>query len=265
MQPIVHKTALITGASAGLGAEFARQLGAQGYDLILSARREARLQALAEGLQAQYPITVNILVVDLSQAAEIEQVAQAIQALPALELLVNNAGFGTNGSFDSVDPAKHEAMLQVHVNAPVLLCRAALPGMLARKHGFIINVASMAGLLPLRSVLYGSTKAFLITFSQTLEDSLIGSGVHIQALCPGFTITEFHETSEYEHYDRRRIPKLFWLSAEEVVRVSLADLHRRKVICIPGWLYRIAGGLARNSITYGLIHAIAKIRFKKVE
>jgi short-subunit dehydrogenase len=254
-------TALVTGASSGLGAEFARQLAAQGYNLILTARREQRLIELAGVLQSKHQITAETLTADLAQAEGIAKVAQRVAVQTDLEILVNNAGFGTKGHFAKVEPYKHDAMVQVHVNAAVLLSRAALPGMIANHRGYIINVASIAGLLPLRGVIYGSTKSFLIFFSQALESDLKGSGVHIQALCPGFTYTEFHDTPEHQGFDRKRIPGFLWLNAEQVVRESLATLPRNKVICIPGWQYRIIGALARNSFSSAIVLAIGRKLF----
>lgn len=261
----ISPTALITGASSGLGEEFARQLAIQGYNLTLTARRIDRLQEIAAVLTGQYGTNVNIVYADLASTEGIELVAGQIAALPELDLLVNNAGFGVVGSFSRTEAAKHRAMLQVHVTASVLLTHAALPGMLSRRKGSIINVASMAGLLPLRSVLYGSTKAFLIYFSQALAVDLTGKGVKVQALCPGFVYTEFHETLEYEQFDRRQIPKILWLTSEQVVRESLASLPRHKVICIPGMQYRLIGALARNCFTSSLIYMIGKKRFLKQE
>ena len=257
------KTALITGASSGLGAEYARQLASQGYNLILTARRQSRLEALAQELQSQFPITVDILVADLATSDGLHSIAEYIRSLPFLDLLVNNAGFGTNGRFSQVDPSKHAAMLQVHVNASVLLSHAALPGMLARHRGYLINVASMAGLIPIRNVLYGTTKAFLVDFSEALQTELRGKGIKIQALCPGFTYTEFHETPEYTGFNRRKIPRTLWLTSAQVVRVSLDHLERRAVICIPGLQYKIIGVIARNNLSGYIVRKIGAQLFHK--
>ena len=257
------KTALITGASSGLGAEFARQLASQGCNLILTARRQSRLEALAQELQSQFPVAIDILVADLANNADMQAVAEYIRQHPSLDLLVNNAGFGTNGRFSQVDPSKHAAMLQVHVNASVLLSHAALPGMLARRQGYIINMASMAGLIPIRNVLYGTTKAFLVNFSEALQAELRGKGIKIQALCPGFTYTEFHETPEYIEFNRRKIPRLLWLSSEQVVRESLAHLERRTVICIPGFQYKLIGMVARNNLSGYIVRKIGARLFHK--
>lgn len=252
----MNKTALITGASSGLGAEFARQLAAQGYHLVLVARREQRLAELADALEAKHGIHAQVLVANLAHRESMRQVEACIASLPSLEILVNNAGFGTVGSFVEVERGKHDAMIQVHITAPVMLTHAALPGMLIRRKGHIINVASVAGILPLRSELYSTTKAFLIQFSETLQTKLGGSGVYLQALCPGFTVTEFHQTSEYTGFRRDKIPGFLWLSAEQVVRESLIALQRHQLICIPGGWYRLIVGLARAPISSSLIHYV---------
>lgn len=248
------KTALITGASAGLGAEFARQLAAQGYHLILSARRQERLEELAASLNTPS----EILVADLAQLEGIQIVAECITQHTDLHLLVNNAGFGTRGFFRNVSPLDLNAMAQVHMTAPILLTRAALPGMVSRGHGDVINVASMAGYLPLRSVLYGTSKTFLIAFSQSLDLELTGTGVHVQALCPGFTHTEFHDAQGTGDRIRRNIPPILWLTSEQVVRHSLRDLARHKVVSIPGWQYQFVGFLMRSRLTFSLVYTVTQ-------
>lgn len=254
------KTALITGASAGIGAEFARQLAAQGYHLILSARRRERLEELAASLPG---IACEVLVADLAEPTGVQAVAEKISSQPDLQLLVNNAGFGLRGSFIKTDPAKLDAMAQVHMTATILLTRAALTGMVARRKGDIINVASMAGFLPLRSVLYGSSKAFLIAFSQSLDLELTGTGVHVQALCPGFTHTEFHDAEGTGSLTRRSIPRILWLESDHVVRHSLKDLSKRKVISIPGLQYQFIGVLMRSRLTFGIVRTVAQWLFRK--
>jgi short-subunit dehydrogenase len=234
-----QEIALITGASSGIGAEFARQLAAKGYNLILVARREARLATLAAELEQAYPITAEVLVADLARPADIERIEQRIAPLKNLAMLVNNAGFGTTGNFAEVEFGPQLDMVHVHVLASTRLCRAALPGMIARGRGAIINVSSIAGLAPMPgNVTYCATKAYLNTFSEALQVELAGTGVQVQALCPGFTITEFHDSPEFEGRSRSRSPKLMWLSAAEVVTTSLDALKRDRVIVIPGLPYK---------------------------
>jgi short-subunit dehydrogenase len=257
------KIALITGASSGLGAEFAHQLAAMGYNLVITARREERLQQLCELLQSRFGIQVQIKPADLSKLTEIEKLTSAISDLGNIDMLVNNAGFGTVGRFYRVDANKELAMMNVHMVAPVLLCRAILPGMISRDQGTIINVASMAGLIPIRNVLYYSTKAFLISYTEALHKELLCSHVRVQALCPGFVLTEFHDTSEYSRFSRRDIPKFLWMTSEQVVYTSLKSLHYGNFICIPGGIYHLAGVLARNSISSGLIKFVAQLVLQK--
>jgi uncharacterized protein len=252
MAEIASKTALITGASSGLGAEFAKQLAAQGYNLVLTARRIERIHQLAETIHSTYPVQISELPADLSNLPEIEQLAARITSMSDLDLLVNCAGFGTVGRFFRVDASKELAMLHVHIIAPVMFCRAAVPGMLSRNHGDIINVSSLAGLIPIRNVVYASTKAFLVNFSSALQNDLLGSRVYVQVLCPGFVYTEFHDTPEYTHFSRTGVPKFLWMMPDQVVTESLKSMHHH-LICIPGHLYRFVGVLARNSFTAGLI------------
>jgi hypothetical protein len=256
---ISKKTALITGASSGLGAEFANQLAAMGFDLILVARREDRLQQLGASIQANFGVEIKILPADLSIQSEIERVISVINQTSNIELLVNNAGFGLMKGFLHADPDRELAQMQVHMIAPVLLCRAVLPGMISRNKGAIINVSSIAGIIPIRSILYGSSKAFLIIFTESLRDMLHHKNIYVQALCPGFTYTEFHDTPEYTNFSRESIPGFLWMSSQKVVKESLQSVHKNKVICIPGHFYRFVGVLARNSFTAGLIKYAARI------
>jgi len=257
----VELTALITGASSGIGAEFARQLAAQHYDLILVARREERLRALAAELARAHSIRVEVLVADLSNLADIERVAARIAELETLELLINSAGFGVPGRFAEAEAAKQVAMLEVHVVASTRLSRAALPGMIARGRGLIINVSSLAAFFPMPgSVTYCSTKAYLNTFSKALQAELRGTGVQVQALCPGFTYTEFHDTPEFANFSRSMIPKPFWMKAETVVAASLEAARRGRVICIPGFQYRLIALLARSGLASSLLNILMRLR-----
>lgn len=255
---VSNKTALITGASSGLGADFARQLASRGYDLIITARRENLLVELAKSLQSSYPVTVRVHPADLSRLPAIESMVELITSLPRLDLLVNNAGFGTVGLFHQVDSQKELSMLNVHMVAMVMLSRAAIPGMLSRNQGGIINVASIAGLIPIRNVLYHSTKSFQIHFSEVLQVELRGTGVHIQALCPGYTITGFHDTPEYPQFTRQSVHQLLWMTSDQVVKESLEALPKDRLYCFPGMMNKIAGNFARFSLTAGLIKHIGR-------
>ena len=251
--------ALITGASSGLGAVYARQLAAQGYNLVLVARREERLAALAAELEERHGVSAQALAADLSTPDGIERVEERIARLEAVDMLVNNAGFGFPGKFAESDLARHLDMIHVHVTASVRLCRAALPGMIARRRGRIINVASLSAFVPAGHATYTATKTYLVAFSETLQIELYGTGVRVQALCPGFTYTEFHDTPELApSFDRAQIPRLMWMPAEKVVALSLKALERGRVAYIPGFLNRLLAALARNRLASLLFVAALK-------
>jgi uncharacterized protein len=250
---MVPGTALVTGATAGIGAAFARQLAARGYDLVLVARDQARLEALAAELRERHALRAEALAADLSGDEGVERVVVRIAALPALALLVNNAGFGTAGALATAPAEVQERMLRLHVLAPMRLTRAALPGLLARaalpgrvaqRAGAVVNVSSVASFVyAAGSVNYCASKAYLTTFSEGLGAELAGTGVQVQALCPGFTRTEFHQRIGPAAGDH---PDWMWLTADAVVRASLAQLDRRgPVICVPGLHYKLLVGVVR--------------------
>ena len=251
------KTALITGASSGIGAEFARQLACRGYHLVLVARRKERLIDLADRLQQTHPVKAKVLVADLTIEEDIQRVEQHIFELKTLDLLVNNAGFGMHGKFTELDISKHIAMIQVHDIACVRLTWAALPGMIARNQGGIINVSSISGLVPIGNITYGTTKAFQVVFSETLQMELSATGINIQALCPGYTYTEFHDRPDLTNFQRSSIPKALCSSAEQVVSESLRGLEKGKRIVVPGTFNRIFASLGRRSIFAPLLRAMA--------
>jgi short-subunit dehydrogenase len=253
------KIALITGASSGIGAEFARQLAARHYNLILVGRRADRLSAVAAELQSNYAVTADPLVADLEQDADVRSVEERITGLPALDLLVNNAGFGIDRTFAEADLAGQLAMLQVHVVAPSRLTHAALPGMIARQTGGIINVASLAAFMALpTNVNYCATKAYLVTFSRSLAAEVKKKGIKVQALCPGFTITEFHDRPEQGGAGRAGSPRFLWGSAHSVVADSLRALDRGQVICVPGFINHVIRLLARTGLVDRLVPVFLK-------
>jgi short-subunit dehydrogenase len=231
--------ALITGASSGIGEVFARRLAAGGFDLALVARREERLEALAAELAAAHGIQADVLAADLSDDEGVQKVTRYIESHPDLTLLVNNAGFGKRGKFAEADLEGQLDMIRVHIIATVTLARAALPGMIQRGGGAIINVSSVAAFFPAAGgATYSASKIYLNNFSEALNAELDGTGVKVQALCPGFTYSEFHDTPEYSDFDRKEIPGVLWMSAEEVVDDSLAALATHKVIVVPGRRYQ---------------------------
>jgi uncharacterized protein len=226
-----RRRALVTGASAGIGAAFARRLAREHYDLIVVARSRDRLDDLATLLRQEHGGEVEVLPADLTHAAELH-VVEKVVADADLDLLVNNAGFGTAGRFAQLDPGKEEEEIRLNVVAVMRLTRAALPGMIARRRGSVLNVSSMAGFQPAPyNATYGATKAFVNSFTEALHEELRGTGVVVQALCPGFTRTEFQERAGVDVSD---IPSFAWMSPDAVVDAALSALHRGELICVPG-------------------------------
>ena len=254
-------TAVVTGASSGIGAAFARRLAQSGYDLLLIARRQDRLQALAGELAARHGIEARAFRADLSDPGERAKLAEYLAGMEDIALLINNAGFGAPGRFADLPQRTVSAMLAVHVTAAAELCRAVLPGMIARGRGAIVNVSSVASFLPVGGVAYVSSKAFLNSFSRTLAAELAGTGVTVQALCPGFTRTEFHSRPEYAGFKQAAVvPAWLWMSADRVAALSLAALGRGRVICVPGFGNRVLAFLARRRLVAGLAWRVARKR-----
>ncbi len=232
--------AVITGASAGIGASFARQLAARGYDLLLIARRQDRLEALARELAADYKISAEPMCADLTDPAFLNRVANRILEAPNLGLLVNNAGFGVPGNFAESDRYAQEQMHRLHVVATVALTHAAIQNLEPRAVAGtgVINVSSVAAFLKEpQSVTYGVTKTWMNAFTECLALSLAGreSPVRMQALCPGFTLTEFHDV---RGVDRSTIPASLWMPPDFVVAESLRGFDLGKLIVVPGWRYK---------------------------
>ena len=234
--------ALITGASSGIGATFARKLAARGYDLALVARRKERLEEIAAAItsgEASHSVHAEILVADLARDADLLNVEDYIRAAPNLDFLVNNAGFGMAGRFFALPIEGQDQMHRLHIIAPLRLTHAALTGMIARRRGTIVNVSSVSafGQNP-GSVSYSATKTWMNSFTEGLYMELksAGSPVQVQALCPGFTLSEFHDTM---HFDRKKIPSWMWMSADEVVDTSLRALGGGQLLVVPGWRYRL--------------------------
>jgi len=230
--------ALITGASAGIGATFARALAARGYDLILVARRKDRLEALADEIKKHHGGRAEALPADLTSDTDLLRIEERIAASD-LDLLVNNAGFGVIGRFWEADVSGQAAMHRLHVLATVRLTHAALRRMTARNRGGVINVSSVAGFLSSPgNTSYFATKRWMNGFTEGIYGELksAGSSVKIQALCPGFTYSEFHDVAGM---DRATIPKSLWMKAEDVVAASLAGFDRGRLFVIPGWRYKL--------------------------
>ncbi|WP_313823370.1 SDR family oxidoreductase [Citricoccus sp.] len=237
------QTILITGATAGLGAEFARQLAGQGHHLVITSRNPHQLVAKARGLEAQYGISVETLTTDLSTAEGIEVVAARLrQREQPITMLVNNAGSGLATEFHASEAEDELAMLKLLVEAPMLLSHAAIQAFLARGGGRIINVSSVAGFLPEGS--YGAAKAWSISFSRWANTRYKPDGVTITALCPGPVRTEFHTRAGI---DTSKRPKWAWMDAEDVVREGLTAAAEGRSVCIPSRRYRSLMTAARFS------------------
>ncbi len=228
-------TALITGATSGIGAEFARQLANRGYNLVLTARNEERLKDSAARLAAEYSVQTEYIPADLSDPNGVELVSRRLEK-PDIALLVNNAGYGLKNNFERNDLAAEMDHLNVLVAAPLQLSHTALNTMLSKMEeprGHIINVASVAGFIPRGT--YSAAKSWVITFSRWANINYGGRGVHVTALCPGFVHTEFHQRMDM---DKTVYPGWMWLDAERVVREGLADAFAGKGISIPSKRYK---------------------------
>ncbi|RJL34142.1 SDR family NAD(P)-dependent oxidoreductase [Bailinhaonella thermotolerans] len=230
-------SALITGATAGIGAAYARRLAADGFDLVLVARDEKRLAEAAGRLRSKR-VSVEVLPADLATDEGISAVEARAGA--GVDLVVNNAGFGHPGAFLQVPVADELAMLKVHVEAVLRITRAALPPMVEHGRGAIINVASVAAFFPRGT--YSATKAWVVNFSESVAQDVNAEGVRVMALCPGFTHTEFHRRAGM---NTSNIPGFLWLSADRVVNESLRDLARGLRVSVPGTRYKVLVGAGR--------------------
>jgi short-subunit dehydrogenase len=248
---VPRPVALITGPTSGIGGGYARRYARDGYDLVLVARDVERLEQLAGELETEAG-RVDILPADLSDAADREKVAHRLAA--GVQVLVNNAGFGTYGEFWTADPALLQRQLDVNVTAVMRLTHAALPAMLDAGAGTVINVASVAGLVPGRGSTYSASKAWVIAFTEGLANGVRGTGVGLHAVCPGFVHTEFHSRAGI---DMAKLPSFMWLEVDDVVSASLADIAAGKVISVPGLQYKALVGASRL-IPRGLVRSVVK-------
>jgi hypothetical protein len=248
-----RELAVVTGASAGMGVEFARQLAAAGYDLLLVARRLDRLQQVCAEITGAHRVNCEPMAADLTNDTDLARLEQRLRDASNLGMLVNNAGFGTLGKFHKQPIEREDQMHRLHVIATMRLCHAALPGMLERNRGAIINVSSIAAFVTSAgSVSYCATKAWMNRFTEGIfmELKLSRSKVRIEALCPGYTRTEFHAALKM---DTSGIASWMWLPADRVVRESLQGLRDGKLIVIPGRRYRAM------RLVYSLLPAWARV------
>jgi short-subunit dehydrogenase len=241
------RTALITGASAGIGLALARVFAAHGFDCVLTARRTERLNAVAKELRKAHDVKAHVITADLAKPEACGEIAMELNRRSiAVDVLVNNAGYGVTGLYRNTTWELQRDFIQVLVTAPCELTHRLLPAMHARGYGRIMNVASVAGLLPgsASHTLYGAAKAMLIKFTQALHSEQDGTGVYVSALCPGLTYSEFHDVNGTRS-SLRRSPKFLWLKAERVAEDGYRALMKNETICIPGAQYKAISTLGR--------------------
>jgi short-subunit dehydrogenase len=232
-----RRLALVTGASAGIGAAFARIFARQGYDLALTARRADRLEALAGEVRLRFGVEALVLPADLADPAAPAALLERIAAQGrAVDALVNNAGYGLPGGYAATSWAEQARFIQVMVTAPSELAHRVMPGMIGRRFGRMVNVASLAGLAPPAAghTLYAASKAYLIKLSQSLHLEAKAAGVHVSALCPGFTYSEFHDVNGTRAQVSASTPRWLWMGADEVAAAGYAALEANRPVCVPG-------------------------------
>ncbi len=234
-------TALVTGATAGIGESFTRLLAEKGYDLALVARDKKRLQERAKSLESEFKIKVEVLPADLSVALQLAKVEKRLaNPKSPIEVLINNAGFGIKDSFLKSDIADEILLIDVLAKAPMQLMHSVLPQMLKRNSGVIINVSSVASFIA--GGTYSAAKAYLTVHTESLHTELAKTNIKISALCPGFTHTEFHQRGKMK---MSGLPNFMWLEADRVVAESWRAAMAGKAICIPGWRYKTLSTIAR--------------------
>jgi len=235
------KTALVTGASSGIGKTFAELLAQKGFAVVLTARRGDRLETLAAELKQKYGVAAHTIVADLAQPNASEQIAAELKSRKlAIDLLVNNAGYGVPGSYVNVAWGDHERFMQVMVTSVLDLTYRLLPGMIERGWGRIINIASVAGMVPSPAghTLYGASKAFLIRLSEALSAENGPKGVNVTAVCPGFTWSEFHDVTGTRD-KMNEMPGFLWLKADDVAREGYEAVMKGRSVVVNGAIYRL--------------------------
>lgn len=262
------KTALVTGASSGIGKAFAELLAEKGYAVVLVARRRERLDELAAALAQRHGIAAHTIAADLADADAPARIVSELAARGlTVDVLVNNAGYGVPGSYVNVSWADHDRFLRVMVTAVLDLTYRLLPGMIERGWGRVINVASVAGMVPSPAghTLYGASKAFLIRFSEALSAENMAKGVHVTAVCPGFTWSEFHDVTGTRD-KMNKVPSLLWLDAARVAREGYAAVMRGDSVLVNGRIYQflvwLNGAMPRSVARW--VSGMAGRRYRKV-
>ena len=243
----MKRTVLVTGASAGIGEAFAEVFAAEGFDVVITARREERLRALAARLQQKYGVRVDVIVEDLEDPAAPARLCDRVASLGRpIDALVNNAGYGVPGVYTAMSWERHAEFLQIMVVAVSELTHRLLPPMIDRGYGRIVNVASLAGLVPAPAghTLYAAAKAYLIKFSEALSKEVRGHGVHVTAVCPGFTHTEFHDVLGTRQM-MNSLPEFMWMDADAVAREGFTAVMEGRPIHVTGSVNRTIATLVR--------------------
>lgn len=267
MKTNLYKTACITGATSGIGAAYAEEFAKQGYNLIITGRRASKINHFATYLLKQYKIQIEVILADFTESKMVDLLAAKLRSMPNLEVLVNNAGYGSEGYFHEGKPSAELAKLQVSDSTAIKLCHAVIPNMIKTAKGIIINVSSISACFPAPgAAMYSATRAFLISFSESLHLELSGTGVKIQVICPGTTKTDFHEKIGFDpedYYKNRGLMKA--LTTEQVIRASFINLKKDKVICIPGvfnYFTWVVFKLIPRKLTYKIVQLMIKKRQK---
>lgn len=263
MKPNQKKTALITGATSGIGAAYAYALAEQGYDLILTGRRREVIDDVAERIRKKFQANVSVVIVELSDAKEVDQLIHTMQSMGPIDMLVNNAGFTSKGLFYQQDIIEQEKMVLVHNIAMMKLTHAVLPGMIVNGCGTIINVSSLQAVTPMSlSATYSSVKAFMKNFSICLHCDVKDLGVKVQCVLAGFTRTDLGRYIGVDMTRAKDVPLAHWMLPEDVVRISLRDLgNKNKVICVPGAGNKVMYVMAKlvpERLWYRLVPSIVK-------
>jgi short-subunit dehydrogenase len=234
---MARRLALITGASAGIGAAFARIYATHGYDVALTARRADRLEKLAGEISLGSGVETLTIAADLAQPGAVDAILAEIAANGReVDAVINNAGYGLPGTYATTTWADQQAFLQVLLMSVAEMSHKVLPGMVERRFGRIVNVASLAGLVPgsLGHTLYGGAKSFLIKFSQSLHLENLQTGVHVTALCPGFTYSEFHDVAQTREQMQGQTPEWLWMGADEVAATGYEAAEANRPVCVTG-------------------------------
>jgi short-subunit dehydrogenase len=258
--PAADRTALVTGASSGIGAELARNLARRGHGVTLVARREDKLRELADELAASCGVRTEVIAADLTDLASRNRIVEQLEERGLLvDVLVNNAGFSTMGPVHASDPEREVAMVRTDVEAVVHLCSAFVPGMVARGSGAVLNVASTAAFQPLPGQAgYGGSKAFVLSYSRALGAEVHAKGVAVTTLCPGPVETGFAEAAGIsDEVAGEALPKLMWVSAVDVAAAGIDGLAKGRPVVIPGLANRVVAQVSHH-LPRGLILAVLR-------